>query len=256
MPLDALRRSITPIGMHYFLVPFDLPEVDTAAYELVVDGRGAQQPRADARRSGWAHLALRPGSVARRGDPGAPSARRRRCAGCPRMRGCSTTLLRQPLPRALTHARSKQRIDPLVNLRPTAVRCVSRRRSPFSVLSGLEGTYAVSLTGPAIYSIWEVLGTATALAALVRGTSSNMVDSADPASGRAAVLHHRRPHGRPSASAASATLDRRRGSLLVCDGKGDCRVSASSMQSRHFDAALDAERRLREALPNHRRCVA
>jgi hypothetical protein len=25
--------------MHYVLVPFDLPEVDTAAYELVVDGR-------------------------------------------------------------------------------------------------------------------------------------------------------------------------------------------------------------------------
>jgi hypothetical protein len=39
MPLEALRRSITPIGMHYVLVPFDLAEVDTAAYELVVDGR-------------------------------------------------------------------------------------------------------------------------------------------------------------------------------------------------------------------------
>jgi sulfane dehydrogenase subunit SoxC len=33
MPLEALRRSITPIGMHYVLVHIDLPEVDTAAYD-------------------------------------------------------------------------------------------------------------------------------------------------------------------------------------------------------------------------------
>jgi hypothetical protein len=38
---------------------------------------------------------------------------------------------------------------------PTAVRCVSRRRSSFFVLSGLEGTYAVTLTAPAIYSTCE-----------------------------------------------------------------------------------------------------
>lgn len=39
MPLEALRRPITPIGMHYVLIHFDVPEVDAAAYELVVDGR-------------------------------------------------------------------------------------------------------------------------------------------------------------------------------------------------------------------------
>jgi DMSO/TMAO reductase YedYZ molybdopterin-dependent catalytic subunit len=39
MPLEALRRPITPIGMHYVLVHFDIPDVDPAAFELVVDGR-------------------------------------------------------------------------------------------------------------------------------------------------------------------------------------------------------------------------
>ncbi len=37
---------------------------------------------------------------------------------------------------------------------PTAVGCVSPRRSTFFALSGLEGTYAVPLTGLAIYSSW------------------------------------------------------------------------------------------------------
>jgi sulfane dehydrogenase subunit SoxC len=39
MPLEALRRAVTPIGMHYVLVHFDIPDVDPAAFELVVDGR-------------------------------------------------------------------------------------------------------------------------------------------------------------------------------------------------------------------------
>ena len=38
MPLEALRREITPIGMHYVLVHFDIPDVDPTTYELVVDG--------------------------------------------------------------------------------------------------------------------------------------------------------------------------------------------------------------------------
>ncbi len=38
MPLEALRRPITPIGMHYVLIHFDVPEVDPAAFELSVDG--------------------------------------------------------------------------------------------------------------------------------------------------------------------------------------------------------------------------
>ncbi|HKE77878.1 MAG TPA: sulfite oxidase [Solirubrobacteraceae bacterium] len=39
MPLEALRRDVTPIGMHYVLVHFDIPDVDATTFELVVDGR-------------------------------------------------------------------------------------------------------------------------------------------------------------------------------------------------------------------------
>jgi DMSO/TMAO reductase YedYZ molybdopterin-dependent catalytic subunit len=39
MPLEALRRPITPIGMHYVLIHFDVPDVDSGTFELVVDGR-------------------------------------------------------------------------------------------------------------------------------------------------------------------------------------------------------------------------
>jgi sulfane dehydrogenase subunit SoxC len=39
MPLEALRHPITPIGMHYVLVHFDIPYIDPARFELVVDGR-------------------------------------------------------------------------------------------------------------------------------------------------------------------------------------------------------------------------
>ncbi len=39
MPLEALRRAITPIGMHYVLIHFDVPDVDPASFELAVDGR-------------------------------------------------------------------------------------------------------------------------------------------------------------------------------------------------------------------------
>jgi hypothetical protein len=113
MPLDALRRSITPIGMHYFLVPFDLPEVDTAAYELVVDGRVHS-------------LALT------LDEAGGRIWRRVRAATPPPADS-------HPRPQQAAHRSAAQ--SP-----PTAVRCVSRRRSPFLVLSGLEGSYAVPLT--------------------------------------------------------------------------------------------------------------
>jgi DMSO/TMAO reductase YedYZ molybdopterin-dependent catalytic subunit len=39
MPLEALRHSITPVGMHYVLVHFDIPDIDPASYQLLVDGR-------------------------------------------------------------------------------------------------------------------------------------------------------------------------------------------------------------------------
>jgi sulfane dehydrogenase subunit SoxC len=45
MPLEALRRPITPIGMHYVLIHFDVPDIDPADFELVVDGR-VRQPAA------------------------------------------------------------------------------------------------------------------------------------------------------------------------------------------------------------------
>jgi DMSO/TMAO reductase YedYZ molybdopterin-dependent catalytic subunit len=38
MPLEALRYPITPIGLHYLLIHFDIPQVDPAEYELVVGG--------------------------------------------------------------------------------------------------------------------------------------------------------------------------------------------------------------------------
>src|SRR5579884_1083748 len=38
MPLEALRYSITPTGLHYLLIHYDIPDVDPAAYRLTVDG--------------------------------------------------------------------------------------------------------------------------------------------------------------------------------------------------------------------------
>jgi sulfane dehydrogenase subunit SoxC len=38
MPLEALRHAVTPIGMHYVLVHFDVPALDDTYHELVVDG--------------------------------------------------------------------------------------------------------------------------------------------------------------------------------------------------------------------------
>src|SRR3954468_21678582 len=38
MPLEALRRPITPIGMHYVLIHFDVPDLDAEAFALVVAG--------------------------------------------------------------------------------------------------------------------------------------------------------------------------------------------------------------------------
>lgn len=39
MPLEALRRPVTPVGMHYVLIHFDVPVLDDAGHELLVDGR-------------------------------------------------------------------------------------------------------------------------------------------------------------------------------------------------------------------------
>jgi sulfane dehydrogenase subunit SoxC len=38
MPLEALRYDVTPAGLHYLLIHFDIPEADAAAWKLRVDG--------------------------------------------------------------------------------------------------------------------------------------------------------------------------------------------------------------------------
>jgi DMSO/TMAO reductase YedYZ molybdopterin-dependent catalytic subunit len=38
MPLEALRYDITPTGLHYLLVHFDIPEVDASTWRLRLDG--------------------------------------------------------------------------------------------------------------------------------------------------------------------------------------------------------------------------
>jgi DMSO/TMAO reductase YedYZ molybdopterin-dependent catalytic subunit len=38
MPLEALRYPVTPAGLHYLLIHYDIPAVDPAAYELSVGG--------------------------------------------------------------------------------------------------------------------------------------------------------------------------------------------------------------------------
>ena len=38
MPLEALRWDLTPIGLHYLLTHYDIPEVDGDAWRLEVDG--------------------------------------------------------------------------------------------------------------------------------------------------------------------------------------------------------------------------
>jgi DMSO/TMAO reductase YedYZ molybdopterin-dependent catalytic subunit len=38
MPLEALRWDLTPIGLHYLLTHYDIPDIDIATWRLVVDG--------------------------------------------------------------------------------------------------------------------------------------------------------------------------------------------------------------------------
>jgi sulfane dehydrogenase subunit SoxC len=39
LPLEALRYDVTPVGLHYLLTHFDIPEVDPAAWRLEVGGK-------------------------------------------------------------------------------------------------------------------------------------------------------------------------------------------------------------------------
>ncbi len=38
MPLEGLRYAVTPTGIHYLLVHFDIPEVDATSWRLDVGG--------------------------------------------------------------------------------------------------------------------------------------------------------------------------------------------------------------------------
>jgi DMSO/TMAO reductase YedYZ molybdopterin-dependent catalytic subunit len=38
MPLEALRFDVTPVGLHYLLTHYDIPEVDPGSWRLEVDG--------------------------------------------------------------------------------------------------------------------------------------------------------------------------------------------------------------------------
>ncbi len=38
MPLEALRFDVTPVGLHYLLTHYDIPEVDLASWRVEVDG--------------------------------------------------------------------------------------------------------------------------------------------------------------------------------------------------------------------------
>ena len=42
LPLEALRHPITPLGLHYLLIHFDIPTVDEGAWRLDVGGRVAR----------------------------------------------------------------------------------------------------------------------------------------------------------------------------------------------------------------------
>src|SRR5205809_6742475 len=42
MPLEALRYPLTPAGLHYLLIHYDIPAVDPATFQLTVDGLVAQ----------------------------------------------------------------------------------------------------------------------------------------------------------------------------------------------------------------------
>src|SRR5438067_11508597 len=56
LPLELLREPITPVGLHYLLIHYDIPAVDPGSWRLEVDGLverplslGLEQLRARAR---------------------------------------------------------------------------------------------------------------------------------------------------------------------------------------------------------------
>ena len=75
MPLEALREPITPVGLHYLLIHFDIPQVDAAQWELDVGGLVERPLDARARRAARAAGAnARRNARVRRERAGAPLA--------------------------------------------------------------------------------------------------------------------------------------------------------------------------------------
>src|SRR5919197_1252941 len=42
MPLEALRYPVTPAGLHYLLIHYDIPVVDPTTFSLTIEGRGSR----------------------------------------------------------------------------------------------------------------------------------------------------------------------------------------------------------------------
>ena len=38
MPLEALRYPVTPVGLHYLLIHYDVPAVEPDAWRLTING--------------------------------------------------------------------------------------------------------------------------------------------------------------------------------------------------------------------------
>jgi DMSO/TMAO reductase YedYZ molybdopterin-dependent catalytic subunit len=59
MPLEALRYPVTPVGLHYLLIHYDIPHVDEQTWRLDVGGRVARPHSFSlAELREWAHLEL------------------------------------------------------------------------------------------------------------------------------------------------------------------------------------------------------
>ena len=58
MPLEALRYDVTPVGMHYLLVHFDIPLLEASSWKLHVGGKVRKPLVLDLEDLGAAVLAL------------------------------------------------------------------------------------------------------------------------------------------------------------------------------------------------------
>ena len=125
LPLEALRYPITPVGLHYLLIHFDIPRVDPATWRLEVGGRVARPLEPVARRAaGAAGAHARGDDGVRRQRPRALRAARRSAS-----RGCS----RRSAPPSGRARRSRR-----CSTRPGSTQDASRSSSP-GLDRGIQG---------------------------------------------------------------------------------------------------------------------